>query len=115
MIYTDSILTSIKKLLGIAEDYEHFDSDIIIHINAAFAVLCQLGLGPESGFYIEDKQTTWNEFLYGDPRLNLVKTYIYLKVKLGFDPPLSSATMDAINRQIGELEWRINSNVETDF
>ena len=93
----DSVLTSIKKLLGIAEEYEHFDSDIVMYINSAFSVLTQLGVGPEEGFRIEDASTTWSEFLYDDPRLEFVKTYIHLKVKLGFDPPLSSAAIEAIN------------------
>lgn len=110
----DSILTSIKKLLGIAEEYEHFDPDIVMHINSAFSVLTQLGVGPEEGFHIEDASTVWSEFLYDDPRLEFVKTYVQLKVKLGFDPPLSSAAIEAINRQISELEWRINVAVETD-
>lgn len=110
----DSILTSIKKLLGISEEYEHFDPDIVIHINSAFSVLTQLGVGPEEGFRIEDASAVWSEFLYDDPRIEFVKTYVYLKVKLGFDPPLSSAAIEAINRQISELEWRINVAVETD-
>lgn len=109
----ESILTSIKKLLGIAEEYEHFDPDIIMHINSAFSVLTQLGVGPEEGFRIEDASRTWYEFLYDDPRLEFVKTFIHLKVKLGFDPPTSSAAIEAINRQISELEWRINVAVET--
>ena len=110
----DSILTSIKKLLGIAEEYEHFDSDIVMYINSAFSVLTQLGVGPEEGFRIEDASKTWFEFLYDDTRLEFVKTFIYLKVRLAFDPPLSSAVMEAINRQISELEWRINVTVDPD-
>lgn len=108
----DSILTSIKKLLGIAEEYEHFDSDIIVFINSAFSVLTQLGVGPEEGFRIEDASKTWSEFLYDDSRLEFVKTFVHLKVKLGFDPPQSSAAIEAINRQISELEWRINVTVD---
>lgn len=110
----DSILTSIKKLLGIAEEYEHFDPDIVMYINSAFSVLTQLGVGPEEGFRIEDASKTWSEFLYDDPRLEFAKTFIYLKVRLAFDPPLSSAVMEAINRQISELEWRINVTVDPD-
>ena len=110
----DSILTSIKKLRGIAEEYEHFDPDIVMYINSAFSVLTQLGVGPEEGFRIEDASKTWSEFLYDDPRLEFVKTFIYLKVKLAFDPPLSLAVMEAINRQISELEWRINVTVDPD-
>ena len=109
----ESILTSIKKLLGITEEYEHFDPDIIMHINSAFSVLTQLGVGPKEGFRIEDESTTWSEFLNDDPRLEFVKTYIHLKVKLVFDPPLSSAVIESINRQISELEWRINVSVDT--
>ncbi len=108
----DSILTSIKKLLGITEEYEHFDADIVMHINSAFSVLTQLGVGPEDGFRIEDSSNDWSEFLCDDYRLEFVKTYVYLKVKLGFDPPLSSAAIEAINRQISELEWRINVSVD---
>lgn len=110
----DSILTSIKKLLGITEEYEHFDADIVMHINSAFSVLAQLGVGPKDGFRIEDSSTDWSEFLCDDYRLEFVKTYVYLKVKLGFDPPLSSAAIEAINRQISELEWRINVSVDPD-
>lgn len=108
----DSILTSIKKLLGIAEDYEHFDTDIVMHINSALSVLTQLGVGTDKGFRIEDASALWSDLLCDDPRLEFVKTYIYLKVKLGFDPPLSSAAIDAIGRQISELEWRINVSVD---
>lgn len=108
----DSILTSTKKLLGIAEDYEHFDTDIVIHINSALSVLTQLGVGTDKGFHIEDASTLWSDFLCDDSRLEFVKTYIYLKVKLGFDPPTSSAAIDAIGRQISELEWRINVSVD---
>lgn len=111
----ESILTSIKKLLGIAEEYEHFDTDIIMHINSAFSVLTQLGVGPEEGFRIEDASTEWSEFLYDDPRLEMVRTYVYLKVRIVFDSAtLTSAVIESINRQISELEWRINVTVDPD-
>lgn len=111
----ESILTSIKKLLGIVEEYEHFDVDIIMHINSAFSVLTQLGVGPEEGFRIEDASTEWSDFLYDDPRLEMVRTYVYLKVKQVFDSnSSSSAVIEAINRQIQELEWRINVIVDPD-
>ena len=111
----ESILTSIKKLLGIAEEYEHFDADIIMHINSAFSVLTQLGVGPEEGFRIEDASTVWSDFLYDDPRLEMVRTYVYLKVKQTFDSnSLGAAVIEAINRQIQELEWRINIVVDSD-
>ena len=110
----DSILTSIKKLLGVSDEYKHFDTDIIIYINSAFSTLTQLGVGPEEGFSITDASTTWSDYLYGDSRLEFVKTYVYLKVRLSFDPPSSSAAIEAINRQISELEWRINTVIEND-
>lgn len=108
----DSILTSIKKLLGITEDYEHFDQDVIMHINSALSVLTQLGVGPEAGFSIEDSSTIWSDFVGNTSKLEFIKTYVYLKVRLVFDPPTSSAVIDAINRQISELEWRINVTVD---
>lgn len=109
----DSILTSIKKLLGITEEYEHFDTDIIIHINTVFSTLTQLGVGPKKGFSITDKSSVWNDFIpKSSNTLECIKTYVYLKVKLVFDPPLNSAVIESINRQISELEWRINSEVD---
>ena len=104
---TESILTSIKKVLGIAEDYLHFDDDIILQINSAFSTLTQLGVGPEEGFYITDSSTTWGEFI-DDPRLNFAKTYVQIKVKLMFDPPTSSALIESYNRQLDELTWRLS-------
>lgn len=103
----ESILTSIKKLLGITEEYEQFDTDIIIHINSVFSILTQLGVGPSEGFLIEDNGAVWTDFISNSLKLELIKTYVYLKVKMMFDPPLSSAAIDAINKQISELEWRI--------
>lgn len=108
----DSILTSIKKLLGITEEYENFDQDIIMHINSAFMILNQLGVGPKSGFSINDKSSTWDEFIPESSNLEAVKTYVHLKVKLMFDPPLSSTVIEAIKSQINELEWRLNVSVD---
>lgn len=102
----DSILTSIKKLLGISSDYTHFDEDLIIQINSAFSALTQLGVGPIEGFEITDATSTWSEFT-DDPRLNFAKTYIQIKVKLAFDPPTSSALIESYNRQLDELTWRL--------
>ena len=104
----NSILTSIKKMLGIDEEYDCFDTDIILHINSVFMILTQMGVGPSEGFTISDKTTTWDEFLQDNKKLESVRSYVYLKVKLLFDPPLSSAVMDATNRLISELEWRLN-------
>lgn len=102
----ESILLSIKKLLGIMPDYTQFDDDIIIHINTAFATLNQLGVGPSEGFMIEDKFAEWQEYTTSK-NLTMIKTYIYLKVRLLFDPPTSSVLVESINRSIAELEWRI--------
>lgn len=107
-----SILTSVKKMLGIAEEYAHFDSDIIMHINSVFAILTQLGVGPKEGFFIEDDTTSWSDFIQSNSLLNPVKSYMYLKVKLLFDPPLSSSVIESTNRLISELEWRINVAVD---
>jgi len=107
----ESILTSIKKLLGIPEEQTHFDPDIIMHINSVLSILNQLGVGVE-GFSIQDKDATWNAFVTDDTKTEMIKTYVYQKVKLIFDPPLSSSVIEAMNRSIAELEWRINSTVD---
>ena len=104
----DSILNSVKKILGIASDYDAFDTDIIIHINSVFSTLNQLGLGPDEGFMIEDDSASWEDFLLDDMRLNAVKTYVYLRVRVLFDPPTTGFTLTAIQEQIKELEWRLN-------
>lgn len=103
----ESILTSIKKMLGIAEEYTHFDADLIIHINSVFAILTQIGVGPSEGFSIEDDTDVWTDFIQDNKRLESVKSYTYMKVKLLFDPPLSSSVIESMNRIISELEWRI--------
>lgn len=105
---TDSILLSIKKLLGLVEDDQAFDADIIIHINSVFMILQQLGIGPVDGFKIESQEETWSDFIQDDKLLEDVKTYIYLKVRLIFDPPLNSSILQSIERTISELEFRIN-------
>lgn len=107
-----SILTSIKKLLGVAEDYVEFDEDIITHINSVFLNLTQLGVGPEEGFMIEDDTACWEDFIDDAAQLQAVKSYMYLKVKLLFDPPLSSSVTESYNRMIAELEWRLNVAVD---
>ena len=104
-----SILTSIKKMLGIAEDYTEFDEDIITHINSVFLNLTQLGVGPEEGFMIENDTAVWEDFIGDSIKLQAVKTYMYLKVKLLFDPPLSSSVTESFTRMIAELEWRLNA------
>ena len=109
----ESILTSIKKLLGISEEYTHFDQDIIMHINSVFMILTQLGVGPSDGFFIEDKTLYWEDYISEPSELQAVKTYMYMKVRLLFDPPTSSAVMEALNRSISEFEWRLNVAAES--
>lgn len=109
----ESILTSVKKMLGITEEYEHFDADLIMHINSVFMILAQLGVGSDEGFSIKGKDEKWEDFMQGDSRLELVKSYLYLKVKLLFDPPLGNAVIEVMNRQIGEFEWRLNIAVDS--
>lgn len=103
----DSILTSVKKLLGIAEECTDFDADLILHINGVFMILNQMGVGPAEGYSIADETGTWSEFLDGSTELEAVKSYMGLKVRLLFDPPQSSTTMDAMKNMIAELEWRL--------
>lgn len=105
---SDSILTTVKKLVGIDESYDAFDLDIITHINSALSTLNQLGIGPEEGFMIDDDMATWDQLLGDDNRLNSVKSLIGLKVRVVFDPPATSFTLDAFNKQIEELQWRLN-------
>jgi hypothetical protein len=104
----DSILDSVKKMLGIGEDYEHFDTDIIIHINSVLMILTQIGVGPEEGFLISGADSKWNDFVTNDILVEAVKSYVYLRVKILFDPPSSSFVLDSMNNQARELEWRIN-------
>ena len=108
----ESILNSIKKLLGLPEDYTPFDQDVIIHINTFLGVLNQMGVG-KSGFHIEDEDETWGDFLgHHSASLHEAKTYVYLRVKMVFDPPSSSMAADAIKSNIDELGWRLNVKVD---
>lgn len=108
----DSILTSVKKLLGVEEDYDHFDPDIIMHINAAFGVLTQLGVGPSTGFSISDASSKWSDFVEDKVVTDLVKQYVMAKVKVVFDPPQTSFVLEAYQNRISELEWRLNVQVD---
>jgi hypothetical protein len=104
-----SILTSVKKNLGIDAAYTVFDHDILTYINGTFSTLTQLGVGPVNGYAIEDETPTWSDFIEDDdPRYNSVKTYVTLKVRMLFDPPVTSYLLDAMTKQIEELEWRIS-------
>lgn len=104
----ESILDSVKKLLGIDPSITDFDTDIIFYINATFSTLSQIVSGLKDGFIITDNTTTWNEYLGDTTNVEFIKTYVYLKVRLIFDPPTSSSLLTAINEQIKELEFRIN-------
>lgn len=110
----DSILDTIKKLLGIDPDDINFDTDIKVHINSSILSLSQMGIGPPNGFIVQSKDDLWNEFI-GSSTINLegVKSYMYLKTKLLFDPPQNSTTIDAFNKSISELEFRMMLAVET--
>ena len=110
----DSILTSIKKLLGIPEEYTQFDVDIIVHINSVFADLAQMGVGPSEGFYIEDDSSTWDDFTSDNLLLNSVKSYMNLRIKILFDPnSVGSSTLASYERQIAQWEWRLNLAAES--
>lgn len=107
-----SILISTKKILGIAEDYTVFDLDIITHINSAFSTLTQLGVGPAAGFMIDGPEDLWTDFIANDFQYNSVKSYVFLKTRQLFDPPQTSYLITAVEKQIEELEWRLNIHRE---
>lgn len=104
----DSILNTIKKTLSIEEECTDFDQDLILHINSVFSVLTQLGVGPEDGFFIEDETETWDDFMDDMKKIQMVKTYIGLKVRLLFDPPTTSFAIESIKNAATEYEWRLN-------
>lgn len=104
----ESILTSIKKLHGISEEDVSFDTDIIIHINSAFMILSQIGVGPPEGFYIEDKTKTWTEFIPTNRFMaESAASFVYIKVRLVFDPPASPTVVEALRSSANEYEWRL--------
>lgn len=113
----DSILTSVKMVNGISESDTTFDGDIILHTNTVFSILCQLGVGPAEGFSISDATAVWTDFIpESSPKhkkLNDIKTYVCLRVKQYFDPPINASVLTALKEQIAELEWRINVEAET--
>jgi hypothetical protein len=108
----ESILNSTKKILGLTESYTAFDLDIITHINAAFSHLDQLGVGEDGGYFITDADQTWEQFVVPENQKNLVKSYIFLKVKMAFDPPATSFHVTALKEQIEQFEWRLNLSRE---
>lgn len=106
---TDSILLSTKEKLSLPQDYEVFDGQIIDFINTALSTVTQLGIGPPTGYSIVDQTDVWDDLLLGDKNLNSVKSYVYLKVRLLFDPPTNSFAIEAFEKQLQELEWRLNT------
>ena len=108
----DSILSSIKMMLGLPDEYNAFDLSIINHINSVFTILSQIGVGPAEGFMIEDKTAVWSDFIQDMSLYQLVKSYMVLKVQLLFDPPMSSAVMECYKAQINEYEWRLKTMAE---
>lgn len=110
----DSILTSVKKMLGITDEYDVFDKDIIMHINSVFMILTQLGVGPAKGFTITDKNAKWTDFIPEENKnFESVKSYMFLKVRLIFDPPTGSVVKECVQQMINELEWRLNLAAES--
>lgn len=111
----DSILTSVKLMLGIQEEYTYFDPVITTHINSVLMILTQLGVGPEGGYVISDDTALWTDFIPNATltKLEAVKSYVHLKVRLLFDPPISSSALESTERLINELEWRLNVAAET--
>lgn len=103
----DSILDSTKKILGMAPEFKAFDLDILTHINSVFSDLEQIGVGPAGGFFIEDENAVWGDLLGTDPRLNRVKSYVFLRVRLLFDPPATSFAIASLEKQAEQMEWRL--------
>ena len=108
----DSILMTIRKLVCGDPYADHFDTDLLVHINACFSILNQLGVGPESGFVVTDETQSWSSYIADNYILNMVKTYVTLKVKKVFDPPLTSSVLEAMDKEISQLEWRLNVAVD---
>lgn len=110
----DSILLSVKKYLGISAEYEVFDQDILMAINGAMMSLQQIGIGPTTGYTVEDETQTWSEFMSSQPNVFLqgVRAFVYTKTRLLFDPPATSFGIDALEKQLREYEWRLNVQVD---
>ena len=108
----DSILMTIRKLVCGDPYADHFDTDLLVHINACFSILNQLGVGPENGFVVTDETQSWSSYIVDNYILNMVKTYVTLKVKKIFDPPLTSSVLEAMDKEISQLEWRLNVAVD---
>ena len=108
----DSILETVKNLIGVASECADFDTNIMVHINSAIMTLRQIGIGPQNGFSVRDSSLTWIDYINDVNLYESVKDYIYLKVKIVFDPPTSSYVLEAMKEQIKELEWRLQTEKE---
>lgn len=108
----DSILGSVAKSIGVESDYDYFDQDLVLCINAALSTLLQLGVGPKRGLRIYDRSTTWDQFIQDDERIGMIEEYVVMRVRLMFDPPLNAAVIEAMKEQIKEFEWRLNVAVD---
>ena len=108
----ESILTSIKILLGIEPDDNNFDQELIMHINTVLTIMTQLGFNPTSGFFITDASSMWTDFISVRKDLEMIKSYVFLRVRLLFDPPQNSFLVDTIQKQYAEFEWRLNVQIE---
>jgi hypothetical protein len=104
----NSILTSTKQILNISAAYTNFDLDIITHINSTFSIISQLGIGPDGGYMITDASSHWSELAISNDQLNIIKTYVFLRVRMLFDPPTSGFLLDAMKQQISEYEYRLS-------
>lgn len=109
----DSILNSIKELLGIPAEQLNFDTEVIIHINSAFSDLYDVGVGPSEAFVIQDENDMWDDFLQGSVNYENAKQYVYISVKIVFDPPASAAALAALERRLDKLEWKLKEKAET--
>lgn len=109
----DSILLSIKSLLGLSDDYDAFDSEILMHINSAISVVSQLGVPIADGYTVTSPEDKWGDIIPPNTNLEMLKTLIFFKTKKAFDPPQNGTAMSALDSQISELEWRVNVEVDT--
>lgn len=109
---SDSILTSIKKMLGATEDYTPFDDQLLIHINSVLSTVCQLGAGPDVPVKLVTGTETWDEVIGDNPYIEFIKSYVYIRTKLVFDPPQNSTILNALKEEMREIEWRLNVSVD---
>lgn len=108
----ESILITIKKMIGFDKDYDYFDTDLVVQINSCFSTLSDLGVGPEEGFHITGKDEKWSEYIFTPIYMGMIKNYIYIKTKLVFDRPETSYAIESLSKTASELEWRLHMESE---